>query len=50
MKNRGLGLETPYRAGPATRRYLPDFTVQADDGGPDPLNLIVILLFRSHFL
>lgn len=41
VKNHGLGLEVPYRYGSVTRRYLPDFIVQIDDGQPDCLNLIV---------
>ena len=43
VKNHGLGLEVPYTYGSETRRYLPDFIVQIDDGhGPaDPLHLIV---------
>jgi len=41
VKNQNLGLEVPYRAGSITRRYLPDFIVQVEDGRPDPLNLIV---------
>ena len=43
VKNYGLGLEVPYRIGPATRNYEPDFIVQIDDGQgtDDPLNLIV---------
>ncbi|HZP15998.1 MAG TPA: hypothetical protein VFA96_09270, partial [Nocardioides sp.] len=42
-KNQGLGLEVPYRHGSETRRYLPDFVVEVDDGrGPDdPLHLVV---------
>lgn len=40
-KNHGLGLEVPYKYGSETRRYLPDFIVQIDDGHDDPLNLIV---------
>jgi type III restriction enzyme len=42
-KNHSLGLEVPYRYGSETRKYLPDFIVQVDDGhGPeDPLNLVV---------
>jgi len=42
-KNHGLGLEVPYKYGSETRRYIPDFIVQVDDGhGSDaPLNLIV---------
>jgi type III restriction enzyme len=43
VKNQALGFEVPYRNGTVTRRYLPDFIIQIDDGhGPDdPLNLIV---------
>jgi type III restriction enzyme len=43
VKNHGLGLEVPYKYGSETRRYLPDFIVQVDDGhgSADPLNLIV---------
>ena len=43
VKNHNLGLEVPYRFGSVTRRYLPDFIVQIDDGRGegDPLNLIV---------
>jgi len=37
VKNQGLGLEVPYRWLSETRRYIPDFVVQLDDG----LNLIV---------
>ena len=43
VKNHNLGLEVPYRCGSETRRYLPDFIVQVDDGHGDDdlLNLIV---------
>ena len=41
VKNHNLGLEVPYRYGPETRKYRPDFIVLVDDGKPDPLNLIV---------
>lgn len=41
VKNQGLGFEVPYRYGSITRKYIPDFIVQVDDGRPDPLNLIV---------
>ena len=41
VKNQGLGFEVPYRYGSITRKYIPDFIVQVDDGKPDPLNLIV---------
>ncbi len=43
VKNHGLGLEVPYRFGPASRTYLPDFIVRVDDGRGDDdlLNLVV---------
>jgi len=43
VKNQNLGFEVPYRFGSVSRRYLPDFIVQVDDGrGPDDLlNLVV---------
>ena len=46
VKNQNLGLEVPYRSGSESRKYLPDFIVQIDDGTivdgqPDYLNLIV---------
>jgi type III restriction enzyme len=41
VKNHNLGLEVPYLMGSVSRRYLPDFIVQIDDGHDDPLNLIV---------
>jgi len=41
VKNHNLGLEVPYRCGSETRQYRPDFIVQVNDGGDDPLNLIV---------
>ena len=41
VKNHSLGLEIPYRYGSETRKYLPDFIVQINDGHDDPLNLIV---------
>jgi type III restriction enzyme len=40
-KNQNLGLEVPYRSGGTIRRYVPDFIVLVDDGGPNPLHLIV---------
>ena len=43
VKNHGLGLEVPYRYGPETRRYLPDFIVLVEDGhGPDDLLYLVV--------
>ena len=41
VKNQGLGLEVPYRDGAVPRKYLPDFVLRIDDGGPESLNLIV---------
>lgn len=41
VKNQGLQFEVPYRDGAVPRRYIPDFIVQLDDGGDDPLNLIL---------
>jgi len=41
VKNQNLGLEVPYLMGATPRRYIPDFIVQVDDGGDQPLNLIV---------
>ncbi|MER9330600.1 BPTD_3080 family restriction endonuclease [Mesorhizobium sp. M0488] len=43
VKNQALGFEVPYLSGSVTRRYLPDFIVQIDDGHgvDDPLNLVV---------
>jgi len=43
VKNQALGLEVPYRMGTETRKYLPDFIVQIDDGlgEADPLNLVI---------
>ena len=47
VKNQGLGLEVPYRMGGVSRRYLPDFILQVDDGRvddqgqPDYLHLVV---------
>jgi type III restriction enzyme len=41
IKNQGLGFEVPYRHGSNTRKYIPDFIVQVDDGHGDLLNLVV---------
>ncbi len=51
VKNHNLGLEVPYRCGPDTRKYLPDFIVLVDDGrgADDLLHLIVeIKGYRSE--
>ncbi|MET4337035.1 MULTISPECIES: BPTD_3080 family restriction endonuclease [unclassified Bradyrhizobium] len=41
VKNHNLGLEVPYLMGPTSRKYIPDFIVQVNDGQAEPLNLIV---------
>jgi type III restriction enzyme len=40
-KNQGMQFDVPYRNGIQQRRYWPDYIVRIDDGGPEPLNLIV---------
>lgn len=40
-KNQALGFEIPYLDGGVTRRYVPDFIVRLDDGGDEPLNLVL---------
>jgi type III restriction enzyme len=43
VRNVGLGFEVPYRYGPETRLYLPDFIVLIDDGhGEDDLLHLVV--------
>ena len=41
VKNQGLGFDVPYLYGSTSRKYIPDFIVQIDDGRPDLLNLVV---------
>lgn len=41
VKNQGLGFEVPYLLGSTPRRYRPDFLLRIDDGGTEPLNLVV---------
>ena len=43
VKNHGLGFSVPYRMKSESKKYIPDFIVQVDDGNgvDDPLNLIV---------
>ena len=42
-ENHNLGFEVPYRYGSETRRYLPDFIVNIDDGhGDDDLLHLVV--------
>ncbi len=40
-KNQALGFEVPYLDAGAMRRYVPDFLVRLDDGGMEPLNLVL---------
>lgn len=40
-KNQALGFEIPYLDGGVLRRYVPDFLVRLDDGGAEPLNLVL---------
>ena len=40
-KNQALGFEIPYLDAGVTRRYVPDFLVRLDDGGEQPLNLVL---------
>ena len=41
VKNQGMQFDVPYRYGAAPRKYVPDFIVRLDDGGDEPLNLIL---------
>lgn len=41
VKNQGLGFEVPYLLGSTPHRYRPDFLLRIDDGGVEPLNLVV---------
>ena len=41
VKNQNLGLEVPYLMASVSRKYLPDFILQIDDGNADHLNLVV---------
>lgn len=40
-KNHNLGFEVPYEYGGETLRYRPDFIARIDDGGDEPLNLVI---------
>lgn len=40
-KNQALNFEIPYLDGGTMRRYLPDFIVRLDAGGPEPLHLVL---------
>lgn len=49
VKNQGMQFEVPYRSGIEHRRYWPDYIVRIDDGGPEPLNLVVeVKGFRNN--
>jgi type III restriction enzyme len=41
VKNHNLGFEVPYEHGGETHRYRPDYIIRIDDGGPEPLNLVI---------
>lgn len=41
VKNQGMQFDVPYRDGAVPRRYVPDFIVRIDDGGDEPLNIIL---------
>jgi len=40
-KNQALGFDIPYLDAGTTRRYVPDFLVRLDDGGDEPLHLVL---------
>ena len=48
VKNRGLGLEVPYRYGSEMRRYVPDFIVLVDDGHGDKDLLRLIVEIKGY--
>jgi type III restriction enzyme len=41
VKNQGMQFDVPYLDGAVPRKYVPDFIVRLDDGGEEPLNLIL---------
>lgn len=41
VKNQSLGLRIPYTLEGDAANYLPDLLVRVDDGGPEPLNLLI---------
>ena len=41
VKNQGLGFTIPYTLGGREHNYVPDFIARVNDGGEDPLNLII---------
>jgi type III restriction enzyme len=40
-KNQGLNFKIPYAFEGAPMNYVPDYLIRLDDGGPEPLNLIL---------
>ncbi|MGC9272201.1 MAG: restriction endonuclease, partial [Acidiphilium sp.] len=40
-KNQAMGFDIPYLDAGTMRRYVPDFLVRIDDGGAEPVNLIL---------
>ena len=48
VKNHNLGLEVPYRYGSETRKYIPDFIVQVDDGHGDSDLLQLIVEIKGY--
>jgi type III restriction enzyme len=40
-KNQAMGFEIPYLDRGINRRYVPDFLVRLNDGGDEPLNLVL---------
>ena len=41
VKNHNLGFEVPYEFAGDTLSYRPDYIARIDDGGPEPLNLVI---------
>ncbi len=41
VKNQGMGFTVPYCSGGRSRQYVPDFILRIDDGGEEPVNLVV---------
>jgi type III restriction enzyme len=41
VKNHNLGFEIPYEYAGETLRYRPDYIVRVNDGGAEPLNLVI---------
>ncbi len=41
VKNQGMGFRVPFGTVSRPREYVPDFMVRVDDGGREPLNLVI---------